>query len=385
MKAALDQGSPLSWALAYKCLIEAQSMRPEVRKYCDQVIADALESGSMATFEPAARAFHVLRQRESRRVADELEQRLTMVSQCEYELFVLNSERRRAYSLVPPHCASVWFQNDAAAPILGVYGWQATAFAEAISDDGSGWRLPNAAEVPALQADRWRFWYVDENRNYVLSHSSGGASRVDSSARAFEWGVGERKGSYGFPWDLESALSRVFTFPVLFNLPLALTRLLELALHRLGFIYLSDERLRFLFGDLRLSGVELTDNGIVHDVSLRISQIQAEYGGTSTSDVEQLYRQMEDESSNKATRLRANLLIRLHDIETSEEESIERRDAWVRFSSFLFTLGLSHMRGKERGDAAAIAGTLWLVEERRAGKSMPQEGILLVRDAVARP
>ena len=163
VEAALAKGSPASWGLAYQCLREAQSLRSEVRDRAKAALHDALRSDDPTIFTPAAMALHYFLQCEVRSISEKVEQRITLVTQAEYQLFLNGLEPDDRFKMVPLHWTTYHFTGEPESPVLGVGPLQAGCFAEWANRSATRalWRLPTGPETVESPLAKVAYWCSD--------------------------------------------------------------------------------------------------------------------------------------------------------------------------------------------------------------------------------
>jgi hypothetical protein len=145
LSAALATESPVAWSLAWRLLAEASRLEPDIRARAEARLGEALRSRDPIRFLPAARAHHDLRMREWTPMAEGVRCRKTPVSNAEYQLFLLQADVSKRWSLVPPHWREDWFRGEAEEAVLGVFPWQAERLVENLQ--GSDDRVAEAGSV----------------------------------------------------------------------------------------------------------------------------------------------------------------------------------------------------------------------------------------------
>jgi energy-coupling factor transporter ATP-binding protein EcfA2 len=398
VEAALAEDSPASWELAYQCLNEAQSLRPEVRGRAESTLRQALHSDDLAVFTPAATAFHDLRQREVRPISEKVEQRATLVTQAEYQLFLNQLFLNRLYGaesleMAPPHWTAARFVGDPEAPILGVWPWQASSFAQ-WADRGAAqasWRLPagpEPAELPPSTAAYWR----DDNTLSPLP--TGVTDMMDGWAKQHHLGQLQTS-TRALALDLASDLGLVFdlardrVFDLALNLAnLALARTLAIALDRARDLDLDPARDR----DRRTARDRAPDlaRDLDHALAIALHLTGDLASDLAARDLASEIREIRAIASNffsgiqnegdPASGRRRRLLVSMRDVLTAGTDPVAARRAWRTYAICLLDIAHPHLNRKGLDKLEPIEFTLRLLIAREAGEVQPYEGILLVRD-----
>lgn len=404
VEACLDVESPQSWALAFKCLIEAHSLLPEVRSRAERTLRWALRSVQPETFSPAANALHYLRQSEVMTIAQDVEQRGSLVTQAEYQLFLdsLDADSKRA--MLPPHWSNQRFEGDPEAPVLGVWGWQGRAYANAASRGSysADWRLPLDCE-PAGVRNSSAFYWCESNRLAFCGDLNGGAcsSVRTRNDHCLPDGLEEN-----FIFDLRSvraiaiALREVFAFrrhvgvDVASALANSLNVVLAKALGRnVERAHVLARIASFDFSVVRTAIWELSGGvgggdddevgrGVVSLVG-RFKSLARRVGAIGRRPGKGKAEVLSDNVGADGLSLgerRLRLCGHLEEIRSDEKTWSESTRAWRAYGSFLLTSAKSRLREAELADAERIDRALRLLNEREDGVSCAHEGILLVRD-----
>jgi len=424
VNAALVEGSSASWGLAYQCLTEAQSLRSEVRTRANHTLLQSLRSEDSVVFAPAATALHHLRQREVRPISDTLEQRSTLVTQAEYQLFLDKQDAATRFTMVPPHWTAYQFIGDPEAPILGVWSWQASRFAEWAYHGNRAvpWRLPTRSEPAGLASLPLSFWHSDRSLSVAPTEVIKG---MDAWTRQRGGGL-PRIWTLGDFLDLESQLVTApetelsFALEHLFirNLVAAidLTRALDRAFHldRAGadrdFGFNLDRALHcihgFTFGRTQdLEVLRVLDLSLARDLvrSLALNPASS-LGHVDTQDrgarlgcgtqpgedtnkiraIAQHVRQSLSCGGDGATRQRTLLVMDILEVLTVEDLDLgfAARKAWRDCAIRMFDLARPHLSHKQLDELAVFDFALRLLAARETGEVKAYEGILLVRDRI---
>jgi energy-coupling factor transporter ATP-binding protein EcfA2 len=164
---ALASRTPKAWSLAFACLTAGHRLNAAERARANTHLEKALASpASEDSFTPAAQALMDLRMREavSASSTGKWLRRSTLITQAEYQLFLLSRPKNERWRFVPPHWTSEVFKGDPIAPVLGVTSRQAFEFGDWAATTGEqAWRLPTFSTWPDLPDGCW-----------VVHESSGG-------------------------------------------------------------------------------------------------------------------------------------------------------------------------------------------------------------------
>jgi hypothetical protein len=108
-------------------------------------------------------ALHYFLQCEVRSISEKVEQRTTLVTQAEYQLFLNGLEPDDRFKMVPLHWTTYHFTGDPESSVLGVGPWQAMNFAEWANRSATRalWCLPTGQETVESPLAKVAYWCSD--------------------------------------------------------------------------------------------------------------------------------------------------------------------------------------------------------------------------------
>jgi energy-coupling factor transporter ATP-binding protein EcfA2 len=145
--AALKSQSPKAWSLAFACLSAGHRLNADARSRAEAKLQMALsDPADEPAFIPAAQALFDLRMRDLVSASPDGTwlKRATLITQAEYQLFLLSCPLFDRHLFFPPHWNNPTFSGEPTSPILGITPYQALVFSQwAARVSEQPWDLPD--------------------------------------------------------------------------------------------------------------------------------------------------------------------------------------------------------------------------------------------------